>query len=183
MFTFSCYQRRQLLEDERACRLLSQSLVRTLSPHRDRGRLLIGFVFMPEHVHLVMLPRSKDCSAPALLQAIKRPMAFRYKELLLAEGSPLVAELTIRERPGKFTFRFWQEGPGHDANLDEDGGIRRALHYVHQNPVERKLCAKPEDWPWSSARQYLGLPALNPFVPRVVRMTDEGLRWDDPAGI
>jgi len=29
------------------------------------------------------------------------------------------------------------------------------LRYIHRNPVARGLCARPEDWPWSSFRHYL----------------------------
>ena len=28
------------------------------------------------------------------------------------------------------------------------------LRYIHRNPVKRGLCARPEDWEWSSFRQY-----------------------------
>ena len=28
------------------------------------------------------------------------------------------------------------------------------LRYIHRNPVERGLAAKPEDWPWSSFGHY-----------------------------
>src|SRR6185369_13619297 len=146
LFTFSCYQRRPLLIDSRARALLSRSIVAKLSQSPDHGWTLLGFVFMPEHVHLVMLPRSHNCSAAALLKAIKQPMSFQYRRLLEAEGSALLTDLTIRERPGRTVFRFWQEGPGHDANLDGDDGVRRALWYVHHNPVKRGLCEKAEDW-------------------------------------
>ncbi|GEM_PF-6606764 len=30
---------------------------------------------------------------------------------------------------------------------------------VHNNPVRRGLCAKPEDWPWSGAAGDAGLSA------------------------
>ncbi|MBI3298938.1 MAG: transposase [Elusimicrobia bacterium] len=30
------------------------------------------------------------------------------------------------------------------------------LRYIHQNPVKAGLVARPEDWPWSSHRQYTG---------------------------
>ena len=28
------------------------------------------------------------------------------------------------------------------------------LRYIHNNPVKRGLCARAEDWEWSSFRQY-----------------------------
>ena len=33
----------------------------------------------------------------------------------------------------------------------------QASRYIHLNPVAAGLVRSPEDWPWSSARAYLGL--------------------------
>jgi putative transposase len=97
-----------------------------------------------------------------------------------AAPPPLLHELTIREHPGKAVFRFWQEGPGHDANVEGHDGVWNALRYVHNNPVKRGLCDKPEDWAWSSARQYKGLEPLRRHVPRVVRLASRGIMWGEP---
>ena len=29
------------------------------------------------------------------------------------------------------------------------------LHYMHQNPVKRRLVLDPQQWPWSSYRDYV----------------------------
>jgi putative transposase len=31
------------------------------------------------------------------------------------------------------------------------------MKYVHNNPVKRELVQRPEDWPWSSYRDWAGL--------------------------
>jgi hypothetical protein len=66
----------------------------------------------------------------------------------------------IRERPGKQVFRFWQEGPGCDRNLFQPDSIQASINYIHQNPVEKKLCKRAIAWKWSSARYYLAEPQL-----------------------
>ena len=163
LLTFSCYRRLPLLSRDGPRRMLARAVERAVVNH---GWLLHGFVFMPEHVHLLVRSMREACNAPALLAAIKRPTSFRVKKALEAEAHPLLGELTIRERPGKAAFRFWQEGPGHDANVGHDG-VPRVLRYIHLNPVRRGLCAGPEEWAWSSARQYSGLEPLTPWTPRV----------------
>jgi hypothetical protein len=35
--------------------------------------------------------------------------------------------------------------------------FRRAIDYIHANPVRRGLVEKAEDWEWSSARWYAGI--------------------------
>jgi putative transposase len=37
-------------------------------------------------------------------------------------------------------------------------GVHEVIDYIHMNPVRRGLVERPEDWPWSSARDWLGLP-------------------------
>ena len=33
----------------------------------------------------------------------------------------------------------------------------KVVSYIHNNPVRRGLAAAPQDWPWSSYRQWEGL--------------------------
>ena len=53
--------------------------------------------------------------------------------------------------------RFWQQGGGYDREMFEVGTIKRAIEYIHMNPVRRGLVVSPLDWRWSSARWYAGL--------------------------
>jgi putative transposase len=109
---------------------------------------------MPEHVHLVVHPVEFASDIEKVLFAIKRPYSFRVKQQLEREDHPLLKELTIRQRPGVLTFRFWQEGPRYDRNLTSEKAIQAAIRYVHMNPVRRKLCERATDWRWSSAKWY-----------------------------
>jgi len=109
---------------------------------------------MPEHVHLLVFPTVSMYSTSDLLFAVKKPVSFRVKKMLEAENSALLKSLTICERPGKMTFRFWQEGPGYDRNLLYDSTVRKVIDYINLNPVRRGLVEQPQDWPWSSFNAY-----------------------------
>jgi putative transposase len=74
--------------------------------------------------------------------------------MLIGAQSPLLDKLTVQQRPGVTTFRYWQEGPGYDRNLTEDSTILSAIDYIHFNPVRRGLCDAAIDWRWSSAKHY-----------------------------
>jgi putative transposase len=148
--TFSCYQRRPLLIEPHTCLLLSRAIDAALAKHAYR---LLAFVFMPEHIHLLVFPTMPGGSTISeLLFAIKRPHSFRVKQWLAERAHPLLNELTVPERPGKSSFRFWQEGPGFDRNITSPTAIDNVVHYVHRNPVRRELCGAPMDWKWSSYR-------------------------------
>jgi putative transposase len=134
--------------------MLSEAIDRASERH---GYRLTAFVYMPEHVHLLVYPGPAASTIERLLKAIKRPYSFRIKQLLMETESPLVERLTIRQRPGVKTFRFWQEGPGYDRNLDRPDSVLAAIDYIHRNPDRRGLVERAVDWPWSSARWYEGL--------------------------
>ncbi len=69
-------------------------------------------------------------------------------------GSRLLSRLTIRERPGRMVFRYWQEGPGYDRNLQTEKAVAASIEYLHLNPVRRGLCNAATDWRWASTRWY-----------------------------
>ena len=66
--TFSCYQRRPLLGSVRARNLF----LKILGEVRDRHRfLLVGYVLMPEHVHLLI--SEPDRGTPSnVVQVVKQ---------------------------------------------------------------------------------------------------------------
>ena len=101
---------------------------------------LLAFVSMPEHVHLLVLPRTVESSVSALLYAIKRPFSYRVKQSLIEQDTPLLEKLTVRQRPGVMTFRFWQEGCGYDRNLWTSAAIQSAIEYIHMNPGRCSIC-------------------------------------------
>jgi putative transposase len=163
--TFSCYRRSPLLIND----LWREQLARAVDRAADRhGWQLAAFVFMPEHVHLLLHPAKSPSRIDELLFAIKRPYSYRIKQLLTASRSPLLDELTIRQRPGVNTFRYWQEGPGYDRNLTTQQAILASIDYLHANPVRRGLCRRAADWRWSSARWYeTDGRIIDPLLPRL----------------
>jgi putative transposase len=159
--TFSCYRQLPLLE--------LRDFRERLSPHVDRACCelsfhLVAFVFMPEHLHLLINPLLPQPQIDRWLIHLKRPFSAEIKRLLVATQSPLLQRLTVRERPGKYCFRFWQEGPGYDRNINTVKALESSIDYIHMNPVRRGLCERPTDWPWSSARYYLLEPPKQQFV-------------------
>lgn len=67
-----------------------------------------------------------------------------------------------------FDRRFYADQVESDSHLFE------LVRYVVLNPVRAGLCAKPEDWPWSSHRAILGLEQQR-FVSRDAVLEHFGL--------
>lgn len=96
---------------------------------------MYGYVAMPEHVHLLVSEpdRERLCT---VVQALKLSLARR------------AAGCGWRGEPP-----FWQKRY-YDHNVRNEKSFVNKLRYMHRNPVRRGLCAKPEDWRWSSFRHY-----------------------------
>ncbi len=126
--TFSCYQRAPFLSTS----LARDVFVRILETVRGwYDFYLVGYVVMPEHVHLLMSEPSRNALATTL-QMLKQ-MTCRK---LFNEG------------------RFWQERY-YDFNVWTEHKQVEKLRYIHRNPVKRGLVTNPEDWSWSSFRHYM----------------------------
>jgi len=162
-----------LLTNDEWRMLLAESLDRAVKAHSCR---LVAYVFMPEHVHILVQPMLVDVRIDLLLKAIKAPFSVRIRRRLEEADSPLLERLTVRERPGVSRFRFWQEGGGYDRNLRSVKAVETAIAYIHENPVRRGLCIRSMDWKWSCARHYYG--DGQEVLRTDVKPTIHGLTWD-----
>ena len=104
--TFSCYRKMRLLTNDTWRRLLSQSIEKAC---KEECMELVAFVFMPDHVHLLVFPLANKPDMGSFLAEVKRPFSSEIRTILEDARSPLLKKLMVRERPGKEAFRFWQE--------------------------------------------------------------------------
>ncbi len=174
--TFSCHRRLPLLTNDGWRKLLCHSLNAACDAE---GFSLIAFVFMPEHVHLLVLPKTDESKVSRLLARTKQPASKQIRQILEANHSPLLQKLTVQERPGKQCFRFWQEGAGFDRNLFSPDAIGASIDYIHSHPVKRNLCHAAVDFKWSSARFHL-CGVIDPDLPTLHKPDPE---WFHKSGI
>jgi len=150
--TFTCYRRYPFLKAERTCGWLAE----TIEEARTSLDLsLWAFVFMPDHVHLILRPYRAEVDIATILRAIKGPVGRRaiwYLEVFAPEWLPRIT----RVRGGRPERLFWQSGGGHDRNIDEPKTLQRMVDYLHMNPVRRGLVERSSDWRWSSAGWFEG---------------------------
>lgn len=141
--TFSCHDRRRLLDDDAAkgivVKVLSEQLV------KRRGKCL-GFVVMPDHVHTVVWFPAPD-ELGEFVKQWKRLSSYFIRRNL--EGKQLEYKKTLNAKEPIWQRRYYC------FNLYSETKIREKLDYMHNNPVKASLVAKPELWPFSSARYYL----------------------------
>jgi REP element-mobilizing transposase RayT len=108
---------------------------------------LYAFVVMSNHLHLVVqCPPEKTASW--LVQRLKSNMAKLVLPLLdEAERAALAPQRGLNRRS------LWQAS--FRSFLVENGRtLSQKVRYIHQNPVKAGLCAREEEYRWSSARLY-----------------------------
>ena len=151
LLTFSCYKRRLLIEQLDAWRLVTDGIERSRNKH---GFNLLAYVIMPEHVHLMILPRPDDPTVSNILTTIKQSSSKRAIAHA-TKHQPRLLESMIDVQPnGRSSHRLWQRGGGHDRNLWNPQRIWDGIEYLHRNPVRRGLVTRMDQWTWSSATAF-----------------------------
>ena len=127
--TFSCYRRQPFPASPGSGDLFELALEQSRIRY---GLYVVGYVVMPEHVHLLMTEPERGTPASAV-QSIKQSVSRKL--------------IAGREH-------FWQ-ARYYDFNVFTSKKRIEKLKYIHRNPVKRRLVERPEDWVWSSYRHYL----------------------------
>jgi putative transposase len=141
--TFSCYQRRPLLDAS----LARTFFLYTLNEIRARYHFeVLGYVVMPEHVHLLLSEPAEQTLSVAL-KALKQRVSRDFRG-----GIPDSKKHSLP--PGLRNFasnfpRFW-EPRFYDFNVYTQEKLKEKLIYMHANPVTRGLVEHPAAWIWSS---------------------------------
>ena len=141
--TFSCYRRRQALQEDQSKRIVLGRLSVLLRRH---DATCCGFVVMPEHVHAVVwFPLPKQLT----------PFIHGWKR----ESSRTLKQWFRTHRPHYFAAsqmarRFWQP-KYYPFEIYSQEKLHEKVNYMHKNPVDRGLVERAVDYPWSSARYWL----------------------------
>ncbi|HYG75699.1 MAG TPA: transposase [Planctomycetota bacterium] len=108
---------------------------------------LWGYVFMPEHVHLLLKPHREMYDLSKFEQSFKLSFSRKLIVHLSRVNSPLMQSLRVKNG-----YRVWQEGGGHDLNIWSMKKAVEKAEYCHGNPVKRRLMKSAAEWRWSSFR-------------------------------
>jgi putative transposase len=147
--TFSCYRRLPLLKSARARDVFADELGKT----RDELEFhLIGYVVMPEHVHL-LISEPKEGTPSTVLRALKLRVA---RKLRKRRKTAWAGQLRLPFGKAEESPRAFWQARFHDFNVYRPGKKKEKLNYMHANPVKRGLVKDAKDWPWSSWSFYRG---------------------------
>ena len=122
-FTINTKDRRRWFEDGKVRAVAVAALEEAF--HRNGGHAAV-FVFMPDHVHLIVSGKDHGSDLLRLVAEFKQKTCFRLRK----EG---------------MQFAWQKDFYDHLIRANEDYAAH--VRYVLRNPVRRGLCLRWEDWP------------------------------------
>ncbi len=149
--TFSCFHNYNILKTEVVKDLIVDNIGNL---RQEYGFKLFGYVVMPNHVHLVMLPPD-DLLLSRIIGHLKSVSARAILSFWRSQGLQLFEKLKVT-RDGKSRYALWQRRY-YDHNCRTRETTREKITYCHNNPVKKGLVEEPGDWRWSSYRWYHGM--------------------------
>jgi len=131
---------------------------------KNKGLRIHAWCIMTNHMHMIVSSEQEELSdimrdmksytSTTLRKTISNnPKESRKKwilEMMIEAGS------SNNNNKG---FQFWQQH-NHPLILNSNKLIEQKLNYIHNNPVKAGFVEKPEDYLYSSARDYIGIKGL-----------------------
>jgi REP element-mobilizing transposase RayT len=131
---------------------------------KNKGLEIYAWVLMSNHLHMIcrgndeyhlaaIMRDFKKFTARQIIKQIKEEPESR-REWLLNIFSNACGHLKREQE-----YKVWQNGY-HAIEVSSNKFIYQKLNYIHQNPVDAGIVARPEEYIYSSARNYSQLDSL-----------------------
>ena len=125
---------------------------------KEKGLLLHAWCIMSNHLHLIVAAKENNLSD--ILRDFKK---FTSKQIIKAiqnneQESRREWMLEIFKKAGETNgrnseYQFWRQD-NQPKELYSPSFVFQKLNYIHNNPVEAGIVDKPEEYLYSSARDY-----------------------------
>jgi len=127
-----------------------------------RTAKVYAYVIMDNHIHMVV----QGDNLPKQIQTFKSWTARTIIDFFSDNGHySQLYKLKKAKNPTHIdsVHQLWQEG-FYPKQIVSDEMMIQKIEYIHNNPVKRGFVDRPEDWRYSSARNYLGMEPLIPVT-------------------
>ncbi|MEA1887472.1 MAG: transposase [Bacteroidota bacterium] len=135
----------------------------------NKGLEIFAYCIMSNHIHLIVRANGKH----SLSDIIRDFKKFTSTSIIsfISEGRESRKETFLhkfkeegQKQARSQKYKVWQRGY-HAIELSSNKFLDQRIDYIHNNPVNEMLVSRPEDYLFSSARNYAGLDSfLNVIV-------------------
>ena len=149
--TTSFNRQRKLLVNYKYYQIITDSIKFLKRKYKFK---LLAYVIMESHLHLILfIPKGVNVSG--VMRDFKKFTSFKIREQLEKDClvNLLNASRVSKNKKGQ-KFKIWQDRFD-DLFLTQERTFWAKFNYIHSNPVKAGFVDKPEDYPYSSAKNYI----------------------------
>ena len=132
---------------------------------KNKGLEVCAYCIMSSHVHMI-IGRHGELSMEGIIRDIKKFTSVKIIEAIRSNPQESRRELLLwlferagKHNPNNIRYQFWQQH-SHPIELTTNEMMDQRLNYIHNNPVEAGIVLSAEDYLYSSAVNYAGLPEV-----------------------
>ena len=129
-----------------------------------KGLVIFGWCLMSNHIHLIARSEG-NYNLSEIIRDLKKYTSKKVIQLII-DGPESRREWMLAnfQYAGKHlkritNYKFWQDG-NQAKIIYNPSFFYEKLQYIHDNPVRNMIVEKPEDYIFSSARNYAGLDSM-----------------------
>ncbi|MFH0867045.1 MAG: transposase [Bacteroidota bacterium] len=129
-----------------------------------KSLMIYAYCIMSNHVHMIVQAGSK-ITLPEILRDIKKFTANKIIAFLQNENNAYSNDILSRlEAVGKNLrrikrYKVWQDG-NRPKVIFTNKFLWQKLDYIHNNPVKKGIVSSPEEYKFSSARNYAEMESV-----------------------
>ncbi|MCD6330529.1 MAG: transposase [Candidatus Cloacimonetes bacterium] len=135
---------------------ISDILIKNIKHYQEKYKFtILGYVIMPSHFHWIISTNNQTGAISAIMREIKKYSAWDIMDFLKNNGRIDYLEIfkNAGKRGHKQKRKFWNDRFD-DVIINSKEFFLQKLNYIHNNPVKAGLVKRPEDYKYSSARNY-----------------------------
>ena len=117
---------------------------------------MLGYVIMPNHIHL-LTANVESTSLSDVMRDFKHYTSSQIAKELESSNNRLflyIMKKAAAKEHKKQNYKVWQDD-FHPEIIYSEKWFSQKLSYMHHNPVRKGYVIKPEEWKYSSARNWI----------------------------
>ena len=129
---------------------------------RNKGLTITSYCIMGSHMHIIAIADESSDGLSAIIRDFKKFTAkllldwvFKGGKESRKEWLKLVFAYHAKYNRRNSNYQVWQQN-NHPKECVHPKFTWQKINYIHNNPVEAGIVDKPEDYRYSSARNYAG---------------------------
>ena len=115
---------------------------------RSADLLILAYVIMPDHYHIIAGSRREPSEALRYLNGIS---AKRVLDHLKGKAPESLEKLKMFEKKRGYKYSVWQHHPD-TFLITSESMLKEKVNYIHFNPVKAGMVEHPDDYLYSSSR-------------------------------